>query len=242
MFVDCLHVAVRRAVVTCSVAPLPPPAHSCLFSQLYAHIQVPSPLNFANFILKFFHKLKLAQDPFPFTLLREQMAHHGPINGVKISRMLFPLSIRVDGCLFSLLNEALDDPHKVVKVIAQDGKTGDQTDVSYTNCKVIGNGSFGIVFQARLVGGPHEGEDIAIKKVLQDKRFKVCTSLLVLFARSYSSQRTENFKSCVLCHIPMLSTSKRSFIQTETRYVPFDILSMMFVSLFTSSNRRTRCI
>jgi hypothetical protein len=45
--------------------------------------------------------------------------------------------------------------------------------VSYSNCKVIGNGSFGVVFQAKLVGAPKEAEDIAIKKVLQDKRFKV---------------------------------------------------------------------
>lgn len=66
---------------------------------------------------------------------------------------------------------AVDDPRKVVKVVASDGKTGDQRDLSYTNCKVVGNGSFGIVFQARLLddtGNP----DIAIKKVLQDKRFK----------------------------------------------------------------------
>ena len=68
---------------------------------------------------------------------------------------------------------AVDDPRKVVKVVASDGKTGDQTEVAYTNCKVIGNGSFGIVFQARLVSGPEDGGDIAIKKVLQDKRFKV---------------------------------------------------------------------
>jgi len=80
------------------------------------------------------------------------MASHGPINGVKIS--------------------SLDDPHKVIKVIASDGKSGDQRDVSYTNCKVIGNGSFGVVFQARLLGVPKDEEDIAIKKVLQDKRFK----------------------------------------------------------------------
>jgi hypothetical protein len=39
---------------------------------------------------------------------------------------------------------------------------------------VVGNGSFGVVFQAKLVDSPKEGEDIAIKKVLQDKRFKVC--------------------------------------------------------------------
>ncbi|KAL5529419.1 GSK1 [Sanghuangporus baumii] len=80
------------------------------------------------------------------------MANHGPINGVKIS--------------------AIDDPHKIVRVIASDGRTGDQKEVAYTNCKVIGNGSFGVVFQARLVGGARDGDDIAIKKVLQDKRFK----------------------------------------------------------------------
>ena len=68
---------------------------------------------------------------------------------------------------------AVDDPRKVVKVVASDGKTGEQKDLSYTNCKVIGNGSFGIVFQARLLDEPGN-QDIAIKKVLQDKRFKVC--------------------------------------------------------------------
>ena len=36
--------------------------------------------------------------------------------------------------------------------------------------KVIGNGSFGVVFQATMV---ETGEVVAVKKVLQDKRFKV---------------------------------------------------------------------
>lgn len=65
----------------------------------------------------------------------------------------------------------------MVKVVASDGKSGDQRDVSYTNCKVIGNGSFGVVFQAKLVGAAKDQEDIAIKKVLQDKRFKVSVRL-----------------------------------------------------------------
>jgi hypothetical protein len=68
---------------------------------------------------------------------------------------------------------AIDDPHKIVKVIASDGKSGETREISYSNCKVIGNGSFGVVFQAKLVGAPKDGDDIAIKKVLQDKRFKV---------------------------------------------------------------------
>lgn len=59
-------------------------------------------------------------------------------------------------------------------MFASDGKTGEQREIKYTNCKVVGNGSFGVVFQARLVQGTVSGEpeDVAIKKVLQDKRFK----------------------------------------------------------------------
>lgn len=71
-----------------------------------------------------------------------------------------------------------DDSQKLVKVIASHGKTGEQCELSYTNCKVVGNGSFGVVFQARLMEGSLESngdDDIAIKKVLQDKRFKVST-------------------------------------------------------------------
>jgi glycogen synthase kinase 3 beta len=75
-----------------------------------------------------------------------------------------------------IITIAIDDPRKVVKVVASDGKSGETRDISYTNCKVIGNGSFGVVFQAKLVSEP-ENDDIAIKKVLQDKRFKVSDTL-----------------------------------------------------------------
>lgn len=82
------------------------------------------------------------------------MAQHGPINnGVRLSSFD-------------------NDPQRIVSVLASDGVTGDQTEIKYTNCKVIGNGSFGVVFQARQLGVPKPLEDIAIKKVLQDKRFK----------------------------------------------------------------------
>lgn len=76
---------------------------------------------------------------------------------------------------------ALDDASKVVKVVASDGKTGEQQEIQYTSCKVVGNGSFGVVFQAKLISpdGSPVG-DVAIKKVLQDKRFKVSSSSLTL--------------------------------------------------------------
>mmetsp|Transcript_3434 Transcript_3434/g.7272 ORF Transcript_3434/g.7272 Transcript_3434/m.7272 type:complete len:533 (-) Transcript_3434:450-2048(-) len=46
--------------------------------------------------------------------------------------------------------------------------TSEQT-ISYSAERIIGNGSFGVVFQAAVV---ETGEIVAIKKVLQDKRFK----------------------------------------------------------------------
>ena len=57
--------------------------------------------------------------------------------------------------------------------------------MQYTQCKIVGNGSFGVVFQTKL--SPN-GEDAAIKRVLQDKRFKVRHGI-----------RIETF-SCTDCH------------------------------------------
>jgi serine/threonine protein kinase len=42
--------------------------------------------------------------------------------------------------------------------------------ISYSAERIIGNGSFGVVFQATVA---ETGQLVAIKKVLQDKRFKV---------------------------------------------------------------------
>lgn len=59
---------------------------------------------------------------------------------------------------------------EVIKERVQDGATGEYRDMAYTQCKIVGNGSFGVVFQTKL---SPSGEDAAIKRVLQDKRFKV---------------------------------------------------------------------
>jgi glycogen synthase kinase 3 beta len=56
-----------------------------------------------------------------------------------------------------------------------EGVSGNEKEISYTGYKVIGNGSFGVVFQAKLV---QTGDRVAIKKVLQDKRFKVRFSII----------------------------------------------------------------
>jgi glycogen synthase kinase 3 beta len=46
---------------------------------------------------------------------------------------------------------------------------GTEQNISYSAERIIGNGSFGVVFEAKVV---ETGEIVAIKKVLQDKRFK----------------------------------------------------------------------
>ena len=74
-------------------------------------------------------------------------------------------------------SKAIDDPHKVVKVIASDGKTGETREMSYSGCKIVGNGSFGVVFQAKLVG-EETGGDIAIKKVLPFEHTLFCLRTL----------------------------------------------------------------
>ena len=44
-----------------------------------------------------------------------------------------------------------------------------EQNISYSAERIIGNGSFGVVFEAKVV---ETNEVVAIKKVLQDKRFK----------------------------------------------------------------------
>ena len=62
--------------------------------------------------------------------------------------------------------------------MAKDAKTGNQIILEYMNKKITGNGSFGVVYQTRLV---NTNEEAAIKKVLQDRRFKVYNNELVSF-------------------------------------------------------------
>lgn len=58
---------------------------------------------------------------------------------------------------------------EVIREKVQDGLTGETKELAYTQCKIVGNGSFGVVFHTKL---SPSGEDAAIKRVLQDKRFK----------------------------------------------------------------------
>ena len=71
--------------------------------------------------------------------------------------------------------------------------TGETKEMQYTQCKIVGNGSFGVVFQTKL---SPSGEDAAIKRVLQDKRFKVANPRYPLFlACRLTPRRTDSSKS-----------------------------------------------
>lgn len=77
----------------------------------------------------------------------------------------------ISGNFFFFLFNLGKDGAKVTTVVATPGQGSDRVqEVSYTDTRVIGNGSFGVVFQAKLI---ETNELVAIKKVLQDRRFKV---------------------------------------------------------------------
>ena len=102
---------------------------------------------------------------------------------------------------------------EVIREKVQDGLTGETRDMQYTQCKIVGNGSFGVVFQTKLAPN---GEDAAIKRVLQDKRFKVRawtqTSAQV---HDLTVCRIASCKSCVSLDTRTLSSLKPFTIPTE---------------------------
>ncbi|XP_069768323.1 glycogen synthase kinase-3 beta-like isoform X2 [Narcine bancroftii] len=65
----------------------------------------------------------------------------------------------------------MGDSNKATTVVATLDRGPDgPKEVPYVGVKIISNGSFSVVYQARMVDG---GELISIKKILQGKRFKV---------------------------------------------------------------------
>lgn len=99
-----------------------------------------------------------------------KMSGVGTVNGVRLSREwlrprryhlsdpYFPLAFPYP--LFQMLPCHLreltgceaDDPNRVVTVSASAGVSGQEIQISYTNCKVVGNGSFGVVWAAKMLG------------------------------------------------------------------------------------------
>lgn len=106
---------------------------------------------------------------------------------------------------------------EVIREKVQDGLTGETRELAYTQCKIVGNGSFGVVFHTKL---SPSGEDAAIKRVLQDKRFKVRSQPLNHARHTLTTGRTENSKSCASLDIQTLSSSRLSITATASGCVP----------------------
>jgi len=112
-------------------------------------------------------------------------------------------------------------------------KDGDLSTVSYDAQKMIGHGSFGAVFLAIIV---ETGEQVAIKKVLQDKRFKSRElELMKQFERhphpfvvrlkhhftSYSKPKTEEcYLNLVLEYIPETIHSVAKYYSRRKEVTP----------------------
>ena len=103
-------------------------------------------------------------------------------------------------------SSAANQVPEVIREKVQDGLTGETRELAYTQCKIVGNGSFGVVFQTKL---SPSGEDAAIKRVLQDKRFKVSLTIpldICVKAPMLMLCRTESSKSCVSSGTRILSS------------------------------------
>ncbi|XP_022914602.2 glycogen synthase kinase-3 beta isoform X2 [Onthophagus taurus] len=136
------------------------------------------------------------------------------------------------------------DGGKVTTVVATPGQGPDRPqEVSYTDTKVIGNGSFGVVYQAKLCD---TGEMVAIKKVLQDKRFKNrelqimrrlehCNIVkLKYFFYSSGDKKDEVYLNLVLEYIPETVYKVARHYSKSKQTIPISFIKLYMYQLFRS--------
>uniref|UniRef100_A0A8C6WRV4 Glycogen synthase kinase-3 beta n=1 Tax=Neogobius melanostomus TaxID=47308 RepID=A0A8C6WRV4_9GOBI len=127
------------------------------------------------------------------------------------------------------------DGSKVTTVVATPGQGPDRPqEVSYTDTKVIGNGSFGVVYQAKLCDS---GELVAIKKVLQDKRFKVkihLDSILILYPHVVFLQKDEVYLNLVLDYVPETVYRVARHYSRAKQTLPMVYVKLYMYQLFRS--------
>ncbi|XP_050085481.1 mitogen-activated protein kinase kinase kinase 1 isoform X1 [Anopheles aquasalis] len=140
--------------------------------------------------------------------------------------------------------ELCKDGSKVTTVVATPGQGPDRPqEVSYTDTKIIGNGSFGVVFQAKLCD---TGELVAIKKVLQDKRFKNrelqimrrlehCNIVkLKYFFYSSGERKDEVYLNLVLEYIPETVYKVARHYAKNKQTIPINFIRLYMYQLFRS--------
>ncbi|XP_043201151.1 glycogen synthase kinase-3 beta-like isoform X1 [Amphibalanus amphitrite] len=138
-----------------------------------------------------------------------------------------------------------DGNQRVTTVVATPGQVGSDKphEVSYSDTKVIGNGSFGVVYQAKLCDS---GELVAIKKVLQDKRFKNrelqimrklehCNIVkLKYFFYSSGDQKDEVYLNLVLEYIPETVYKVSRHYSRSKQTIPISFIKLYMYQLFRS--------
>uniref|UniRef100_A0A2P2I2X3 Glycogen synthase kinase-3 beta-like n=1 Tax=Hirondellea gigas TaxID=1518452 RepID=A0A2P2I2X3_9CRUS len=142
------------------------------------------------------------------------------------------------------ISSAGKDGNKITTVVATAGQGSDRPqEVAYMDTKVIGNGSFGVVFQAKLVDS---GELVAIKKVLQDKRFKNrelqimrrlehCNIVkLKYFFYSCGDKKDEVFLNLVLEYIPETIYKVARHHSKMKQTIPISYIKLYMYQLFRS--------
>nr|ALK82316.1 glycogen synthase kinase 3 beta [Macrobrachium nipponense] len=142
------------------------------------------------------------------------------------------------------ISQERKDGNKITTVIATPGQGSDRPqEVSYMDTKVIGNGSFGVVFQAKLC---ETGELVAIKKVLQDKRFKNrelqimrrlehCNIVkLKYFFYSSGDKKEEVFLNLVLEFIPETVYKVARHHSKQKQTIPISYVKLYMYQLFRS--------
>ncbi|KAK0098939.1 hypothetical protein PV326_013720 [Microctonus aethiopoides] len=136
------------------------------------------------------------------------------------------------------------DGSKVTTVVATPGAGPDHPqEVAYTDTRVIGNGSFGVVYQAKLCDN---GEMVAIKKVLQDKRFKNrelqimrrlehCNIVkLKYFFYSSGDKKDEVYLNLVLEYIPETVYKVARHYSKNKQTIPISFIKLYMYQLFRS--------
>lgn len=92
--------------------------------------------------------------------------------------------------------------------------------ISYSAERIIGNGSFGVVFQAAVV---ETGEVVAIKKVLQDKRFK---NRELQIMRQLVKDKHSNIVTLKHCFYSQGEKPDELYLNLVLEYVPETVYSI----------------
>lgn len=103
------------------------------------------------------------------------------------------------------------DPRTPGQIITATGGSGaNKQTFNYITERVVGNGSFGVVFQARC---QETGDVVAIKKVLQDKRFK---NRELQIMRAVDHPNIVQLKHCFYTYTP----ANETYLHLVLEYVP----------------------